>query len=57
MLAFKKLVYTVENEDAFEQNFEDLKDSSLVAKYPNLVKYLDDVYELRKAWALIYRYV
>jgi len=53
-LDFKRLLYTIESEDVFEQTFEDLRISNLVSKYPNLVKYLD-VYELRRAWALVYR--
>lgn len=55
MLDFKRLLYTIESEDVFEQTFEDLKISNLVSKYPKLIKYLDDVYELRRAWALVYR--
>ena len=55
MIEFKKLVYTTESAELLEDRFEDLKDSNLVSKYPHLVKYLDDVYELRFAWCLFYR--
>ena len=54
MMKFKKLVYE-KNEELFEELFESFLSSDNVDKYPKLVSYMTNLYEMRASWAHCFR--
>ena len=56
MMTFKKLVYE-KNEELFEELFESFLSSDNVDKYPKLVSYMTNLYEIRTSWTYCFRKV
>ena len=54
LLLFKKVVY--ENDvQGMETVYEEMISSNIVSKYPNLVTYFSDLYDIRQAWTISFR--
>ena len=54
LLLFKKALYE-DTEEAMDRIFEEMLQTNMVSKYPNLIAYLETLYEYRNAWAVCYR--
>nr|XP_047134882.1 uncharacterized protein LOC124812379 [Hydra vulgaris] len=54
MSNFKNIVYS-ETIEKFEVTFSQLLCDTIVRKYPNLIFYLKNIYEMKKCWALAFR--
>jgi hypothetical protein len=54
LLSFKRIVYA-ESEEDMHDDFDDLVSNNIASKYPGFVKYVSDVFEECKAWAMCYR--
>ena len=52
---FKKALYA-ESEENFDDCYEDLLSDDVCSKYPNLLQYYRDLYEMKKDFALCFRY-
>ena len=51
---FKATLYS-HSEEQFEESCVDLVNNELVAKYTNLVAYIESVFEIQDAWAICFR--
>ena len=55
MILLVKCVMYASNEDDMIANYDNLRNDSCLKKYPNFMKYFENLYEDRESWALAYR--
>ena len=55
MILLVKCVMYASNEDDMIANYDNLRNDSCLKKYPNFMKYFENLYEDCESWALAYR--